>query len=132
MPTRDEQDKTRFPFLPFYVDDWLSSDAVSGFTLEQEAVYLRLLMRQWKAADGQLPKDEKLLAGYSRLGKERWRKIGRPILQRCFVERASGLVNLKLREIWLRTREKSAKAKAAAEKRWDNERQGSLPDSEDD
>lgn len=117
--------------MPFYVDDWLSSDTIVGFSLEQEAAYLRLLLRQWKASDGQLPKDEGVLASYSRLGTK-WRRAGRPILQRCFVERAGGFVNVKLREIWLRTREKSAKAKAAAEKRWDDERQGSLPDSEDD
>lgn len=116
MPSR-EQEKTRFPYLPFYVDDWLSSDAVSGFTLEQEAAYLRLLLRQWKAADGQLPKDETLLASYSRLGA-RWRKVGRSILQRCFVERADGYVNTRLRTEWLKVRERSSKAKAAAEERW--------------
>lgn len=122
MPTR-EVDKTRFPYVPFYVDDWLSSDAIAGFTLEQEAVYLRLLLRQWKAADGQLPKDEALLAGYSRLGP-RWPKVGRPIVKRCFVERADGLVNLRLREEWLRVRSKSEKAKAAADKRWSDNGEG--------
>src|SRR4051812_12134483 len=116
MPPR-EQEKTRFPYVPFYVDDWLSSDSIAGFTLEQEAVYLRLLLRQWKATDGQLPKDESLLAGYSRLGA-RWAKVGRPIVKRCFVERADGLVNPRLREEWLRVRSKSQKAKAAADKRW--------------
>lgn len=116
MPTRTDE-KTRFPYVPFYVDDWLSSDAIAGFTLEQEAVYLRLLLRQWKASDGQLPKDEGLLAGYSRLG-HRWAKVGRPIIQRCFVERTGGWVNPRLREEWLRVRSKSEKAKAAADLRW--------------
>lgn len=120
-----EQERTRFPYVPFYVDDWLSSDAIAGFTLEQEAVYLRLLLRQWKAPDGQLPKDEALLAGYSRLGS-RWAKVGRPIIKRCFVERSEGLVNLRLREEWLRVRSKSEKARAAAEQRWDQEHQREL------
>lgn len=131
MAAHDGDNKARFPYLPFYVDDWLSSDSIAGFTLEQEGAYLRLLLRQWKAPDGQLPKDEALLAGYSKLGA-RWRKVGRPILQRCFVERASGYVNERLRSIWLRVREKSSKARAAAGKRWDDERQGQLSDAEDD
>ena len=112
-----EQEHTRFPYVPFYVDDWLSSDTIAGFTLEQEAAYLRLLLRQWKAPDGQLPKDEGLLAGYTRLGA-RWKKVGRPIIQRCFVERANGYVNERLREEWLRVRDRSEKAKVAAGKRW--------------
>jgi len=116
MPARD-QDRTRFPYVPFYVDDWLSSDAIAGFTLEQEAAYLRLLLRQWKAFDGQLPKDETLLAGYTRLGA-RWARVGRPILKRCFEERANGYVNLRLREEWLRVRGRSEQAKAAAAERW--------------
>ena len=132
MPAQDANSKSRFPYMPFYVDDWLSSDTVASFTLEQEAVYMRLLFRQWKAPDGQLPKDEAVLAGYARLGS-RWRKVGRPIIQRCFVERADGLVNLRLREIWLHVRSKSKKAKAAAEARWERDGQQDLPDdSEDD
>ena len=128
MDTRRKDSK--FPYMPFYVDDWLSSDTVAGFTLEQEAAYLRLLIRQWKAPDGQLPKDERVLASYAKLGT-RWGKVGRPIVQQCFVERAGGLVNLRLREIWLHVKSRSAKAKAAAEKRWDDERQGDLPDGDD-
>ena len=53
-----QPDRARFPYMPFFVDDWLSSDAVESFTLEQQAAYLHLLLRQWKAKDGFLPKDE--------------------------------------------------------------------------
>lgn len=129
--THRDTDKARFPYMPFYVDDWLSSDTIAGFTLEQEAAYMRLLFRQWKAPDGQLPKDEMLLAGYTRLGP-RWRKVGRPIIQRCFVERAGGLVNLRLREIWLHVRARSKQASAAASARWSQPQQSDLPDAEDD
>ena len=125
----NQNGRSRLPYMPLYVDDWLSSDTITSFTLEQEAAYARLLMRQWKAPDGQLPKDESVLASFSRLGA-RWKKVGRPIIQRCFVERAGGLVNLRLRQEWLRVRERSCKARAAAAERWERERQGQLPDPE--
>lgn len=107
----------RLPYMPFYVDDWLSSDTVEGFTLEQQAAYLRLLLRQWKAKDGLLPKDEKTLRRWSGLGT-RWSKLGRPIVARCFVERDGGLLNLRCRELWEKARETSAHNRDAAIKRW--------------
>lgn len=123
----EKAQESRFPYMPFYVDDWLSSDTIAAFTLEQQAAYLLLLLRQWKAPNGQIPKDEAVLASYTKLGP-RWRKVGRPIVQQCFVERAEGFVNLKLRGIWLETKSKSAKAKASADRRWEIERQAKLAD----
>jgi uncharacterized protein YdaU (DUF1376 family) len=110
--------RARFPYMPFYVDDWLSSDAVESFTLDQQGAYLRLLIRQWKAKDGMLPKDESTLARWSGLGA-RWKKFGRPIVARCFVERRDGLVNPRCRELWEAAREKSTQARDAAQKRWE-------------
>ena len=114
-------EKAKFPYMPFYVDDWLSSDAVGSFTLEQQAAYFRLLLRQWKAKDGTLPKDETILARWSGLGT-RWKKLGRPILDRCFVKREDGWVNPKCRELWNYTHTRSAKARQAADLRWELER----------
>lgn len=119
MATGEEQ--ARFPYMPFYVDDWLSSDSVDSFTLEQQAAYLLLLLRQWKAKDGMLPNDERTLARWTRLGA-RWPKVGRPIVARCFVERRGALVNVRLRELWEAARRKSGKAARAADSRWDSER----------
>jgi uncharacterized protein YdaU (DUF1376 family) len=103
--------------MPFYVDDWLSSDAVESFSLEQQAVYLRLLLRQWKARDGMLPKDEASLARWSGLGAK-WPKVGRPVLARCFTEHANGYINPRCRELWEHIRERTAKAHRAAAIRW--------------
>jgi uncharacterized protein YdaU (DUF1376 family) len=115
-----QPDRARFPYMPFFVDDWLSSDSVESFTLEQQGAYLLLLARQWKAKDGRLPLDEKTLARWSRLGPK-WKALGKPIIARCFVERGGGLVNLRCRQLWESTREKSRKAQAAAEARWNRE-----------
>lgn len=109
--------ETRFPYMPLFVDDWLTSDAVDGFTLAQEAAYMRLLLRQWKAPNGMLPKNETELARMSRLG-EQWKKLGRPIIARCFVKRGDGLVNLRCRTEWERARARSSQAAEAARKRW--------------
>lgn len=111
--------------MPFFVDDWLSSDTVEGFTLEQQGAYFLLLCRQWKAPTGILPNDENLLARWSRLGS-RWRSVGRPILKACFTERDGGLANPKCRKLWEEVQEKSRKNQAAAAARWNQERQRRL------
>jgi uncharacterized protein YdaU (DUF1376 family) len=111
-------ERARFPYMPFYVDDWLTSDAVDAFTLEQQGAYLRLLLRQWTAKNGMLPNDDSELARISRLGK-RWAKWGRPILARCFVELREGLVNPRCRAEWERARRRSTKAAESAHKRWE-------------
>lgn len=108
----DQSGKARFPYMPFFVDDWLSSDAVAQFTLEQQAAYINLLLRQWKAEDGILPNNRATLARWSGLG-DRWGKLGPPIIRACFVERHGGLVNPKCRKLWEWTRDKSAQARAA-------------------
>jgi uncharacterized protein YdaU (DUF1376 family) len=125
----DKQDTDRLPYMPWYVDDWLSSDTITGFSVEQEGAYARLLMRAWKQPGCSLPNDDAILARFSRLGS-RWRKVGRPIIDACFVRENGRLVNLKQREIWREVQEKSAKAKAAAEARWEKERQGRLLDGD--
>jgi uncharacterized protein YdaU (DUF1376 family) len=120
-PTRE-----RFPYFPFFVDDWLSSDAVTGFTLEQQAAYLLLLIRQWKAADCVLPADEIALARWSKLGA-RWKKLGRPIIAQCFTRTDGGYVNEKLRGLWNHSRERSGKASIAATLRWREQRERKQP-----
>jgi uncharacterized protein YdaU (DUF1376 family) len=114
--------------MPLFTDDWLSSLTIAGFTAEQEGAYVRLLLYEWKDPTCTLPFDEPTLANYSKLGS-RWKKVGRPIIAACFIQREGRLVNLKLYEVWQRVQEKSAKAKAAAEGRWARERQGHLSEA---
>jgi uncharacterized protein YdaU (DUF1376 family) len=111
--------RARYPYMPFYVDDWLSSDKVESFTLEQQGAYLRLLLRQWKSKTGVLPADETTLAKWSGLGAK-FPKLGRPIIEQCFVRSNGGLVNERCRVLWERARERASKASAAARMRWDD------------
>jgi uncharacterized protein YdaU (DUF1376 family) len=123
----DRPPPLQLPYYPKYVDDWLSSLTIAGLTLEQEGAYDRLLMHQWKSPDCSLPDSDQTLAQYSRLGA-RWRKVGRPIIDACFVAIEGGrLRNEKLYQLWLDAQDKSVKARAAADARWTKVRQGRLP-----
>ena len=121
----DHHETSRLPYMPKFIDDWLSSLTIATFTLEQEAAYDRLLMYQWKDPQCSLPKDEAILASYSRLGPK-WKKFGRPIIARCFVEENGRLFNRRCRQEWLKAQEISGKRKAAADERWRKARQGQL------
>jgi len=48
------------PFMPLYVDDWLTSPTRLTMTATARAIYLDLLMYQWK--DGYVPNDPEKLA----------------------------------------------------------------------
>jgi hypothetical protein len=99
--------------------DWLSSENIGGFTLEQEAVYLRLCGHQWIARDGYLTNHESTLAEWTRLNNGRWRKVGKPVLEQCFVRRPNGrYYNTKLRSLWKDAQAKHEQTKQAALKRW--------------
>src|SRR3982751_1788768 len=107
-----------YPYLPFFVDDWLSSPSVSDFTLEQQGAYLRLLCWAWKTPKLELPRNEHVLAEYSGLGA-RWAKVGRPIIKRCFeTSPQNGYVNPRLQQEWHRVQGRSSIGKKAAETRW--------------
>lgn len=110
-------EKVRLPYMPFYVEDWLSSTAVAGFTLAQQGAYLRLLARQWQSPTGALPNDERELARISGLGP-RWKTAGKPIIAKCFKVVPQGIQNLKLQAIRNEVLQRSEKARKSAEKRW--------------
>jgi uncharacterized protein YdaU (DUF1376 family) len=107
----------RLPYFPFFVDAWLSSAKVNGFTVEQRGAYLALLIHQWNAPNGILTKDEYELSFLSGL-KKRWRTVGRPIVKSCFVEKGHGIINPRLFREWQKAHERSAKARKAIETRW--------------
>jgi uncharacterized protein YdaU (DUF1376 family) len=114
----------RLPWFKFFPMDWVSSETMERFTVEQEGAYMRLLCRQWMAKDGYLTNDEEILQGWSGLNG-RWRKVGRPIIQKCFVRRANHrLENTKLRELWEDARVKHEKARKSAEQRWKKYKKG--------
>jgi uncharacterized protein YdaU (DUF1376 family) len=111
------------PWFKFFPWDWLTSETIPRFSLEQEAVYMRLLMRQWVAKNGYLPTDPAELQRCTRLDSaQRWRKVGKPVLDECFERRNGHYVNDKLRALWEDARESHEAKKKAAHERWKRER----------
>lgn len=114
------EDGIELPWFKCFAWDWLNSETIDAFTLEQEAIYMRLLMRQWVAKTGVLPTDATTLQKYARLDSpDRWRRVGKPVLDRCFERRNGHYVNAKLRALWLDARDRHETNKRAAEARWE-------------
>lgn len=94
--------KVRDPSMPLYVADWLSSEAVTAMSLEQQGAFLRLLAHAWLSGTCSLPSNDTALAALSTLG-DRWLENSAPI-RRCFKARRIGnearIVNEKLLKVW--------------------------------
>lgn len=88
------------PWFKLWVEDWINSTKIPELTLEQEAIYMRLLIRQWMANDGFLSTNQNALANWTRLDARRWNAVGKPILDKFFVRENGHYVNRKLREQW--------------------------------
>jgi len=78
---------------PFYVPDWLQSEAVAGMTAEQRGVYRELLDHCWMAGD--LPTDERLLRKLARCEEDEWQRAW-PVVRHQFAERDGRLHNSKV------------------------------------
>jgi uncharacterized protein YdaU (DUF1376 family) len=70
-----------FPALPLFTDAYLG-DTTHLSTLEHGA-YLLLLMVSWRTPGCCVPDDDALLARYTRMTRDKWRKV-RPILEPFF------------------------------------------------
>ena len=103
-----------FPYMPLFVDDWLSSDRIDQLASDRAYGYMLLLMHQWKDKQGYLPTNEKVLARWARLTVAEVR----PLLREFFVRRNGHYYNAKCREKWLAAKERSEHAKKAGEGRW--------------
>lgn len=95
--------KVRDPYMPLYVADWLSSEAVTAMTLEQQGAFLRLLAHAWLSGTCSLPTSDSALAALSTLG-DRWAGENAEAIRRCFKQKRVGnetrIVNEKLAKVW--------------------------------
>ena len=81
--------KAARPYFNMWVADWLSSEAVTMMTPEQEGGFFRLLLLSWRADPPcTLPNDQRVLAKLSRLDR-RWKKAG-PLIVEQFDEVENG------------------------------------------
>lgn len=91
-----------FPATQFYGKEWLTGTATMAMTPEQRGGYIDLLAHAWdQKPPCSLPDDPSKLAGYSRLGVARWKKVG-AFVREQFVKCSDGrLRNLKQINVWL-------------------------------
>jgi uncharacterized protein YdaU (DUF1376 family) len=63
-------EKREFPYFPIYWSDWLTGQATSDMTAEEEGAFLNLLLWAWGRKPAcTLPSDREWLASKSKLGK---------------------------------------------------------------
>ena len=114
------------PYMPFYVNDWLSSPRVTVMTPEQRGGYIQLMAYCWASGDASLPDDDEVLAKLSGLG-EGWLKGGCQMVRDCFEphpEQNGKLTQRRLYDEWqkraawiAKSREGGRKSVAARKKR---------------
>lgn len=59
--------------MPIHINDWVASETVALLGLAGEAIYLRLLMHQWKNEDDGLPSDPEQLRRLTGASPKEWR-----------------------------------------------------------
>lgn len=69
---------TKVPYMPFYPTEYLADDRLESFSAEEHGAYLLLLMHMWRRG-GQLPDDDRYLAGLAHVSLRRWTSL-RPVL----------------------------------------------------
>jgi len=115
-----------FPYMPFYVNDYLSSSKVSCMALEEQGAYVRLLCHCWASQDASLPKDDIALALLSGLGKS-WTKSSGNRIKKCFIDhptKADHLTNEKLYDVWQQQVIRAEKCAQGGRKSGESRRRG--------
>lgn len=110
-----ERIMAEFPALPLWTDAYLG-DTTHLSTIEHGA-YLLLLMVAWRSKDGMLPNDDKLLARYTKLTLQQWKRI-RPILEPFFVVSLNGWCQGRLIDELVAVKQLSKNQSKKAKARW--------------
>lgn len=115
------------PYMPFYVNDWLSSPIIECMTAEQERGYLRLLCYCWASENASIPDNDDVLATLSRM-REGWFNGGSHLVRKCFVPHPTidgCLTNQRLYDLWLEREEWRKKSTEAGKKSGESRRKSS-------
>lgn len=119
--------KVRDPSMPLYVADWLSSEAVTAMSLEQQGAFMRLLCHAWLSGSCSLPDNETTLAALSTLG-DRWAGENSAAIRSCLIKKRIGsetkLVNRKQYSVWKDRRKHAEKSREGGLKSGEARRSG--------
>lgn len=108
----------QFPAFPLWTDAYLG-DTTHLTTIEHGA-YLLLLIVAWRSKDGALPDDENMLARYTKLRLNHWKKM-RPILEPFFVVKDGKWIQLRLKDELESVKRLSNSQSRKAKGRWEND-----------
>lgn len=103
----------RFPWFPFYVDDWLNDERVRMMSFEERGAYLELLCFQWR--EGSIPSDSQGIASLLGVNVEFVKSLMDTVLK-CFTKSEGRLVNSRLEIERKKQRAKHRKVVAAGRK----------------
>lgn len=93
------------PYMPLWINDWLTSRDVICMTAEQRGIYIQLLCHQWISPDCSLPDDDQVLAALAGVDAATLSQAkGR--LQPCFDQVDGKLRNERLYSEWLQVKER--------------------------
>lgn len=85
--------KPKLPWMPVVVDDWLTSPTRLKMTHKERAVYLELMMFQWR--DGSITSDSSVLAKLVTMDDQEFSSVA-PVVLSCFNLRRGRYRNAKL------------------------------------
>ncbi len=111
--------KAKPSHIPLFPDAYIRDNY--RLSLEQHGLFLLLMMEAWNHPNCCLPDDDTMLAQIAQVPIARFRKIAPAVLAKW--TREDGVIFQKrLRKEWLYVQEKSAKARAAINERWDRQK----------
>lgn len=104
-----------FPAMPFMTDAYLGD--TMHLSLEEHGAYLKLLFIAWRTPSCLLPKDDARIATMLGITRGKWAKL-KPTIMAFWTETEHGFEQKKLNKIREKVRERSAKNRESAERRW--------------
>lgn len=108
------------PFMKLWVDDALADAMEMGLDDEEFGVYWKLLLISWQR--GPIFADVKRNARWLSCSETRLTKLWPAFAHKWHPDSSGGLVNRKMEKVRAEALAKSAKAKQAADERWERER----------
>jgi uncharacterized protein YdaU (DUF1376 family) len=112
----------RFPYFPFYPNDWLASSKRAVMTLSEQGAYFNLLCHYWESGCSGLETSDLILQGLAGIRPSDRKAPRMETLLSCFIVRDGKLHNERLEKVYLEAVSYSDARKAAgvrgAESRW--------------
>ena len=119
-PKGDSYTVKRPPYFPLYVKDFAADPVVEAMSTEAVGAYILLLCKAWHLdPPASLPADDRVLARWARLSPEQWSEVKSEVIAAFTLGDDGRMHQKRLRQEFEGFRQKSKKRQAAAQSRWD-------------